>query len=73
MIPPQRAVEVVQTIDRQNKMHSNSEHPLVRKIKDNLFIFGINFLFVNSLAMDQSVKEIGQHSVRLLDDEQAPR
>ena len=46
MIPPQRAVEVVQTIDRQNKMHSNSEHPLVRKIKDNLFILGINFLFI---------------------------
>lgn len=29
MIPPQRAVEVVQHIDRQNKMAPNSDHPMV--------------------------------------------
>ena len=29
MVPPQRAVEVVQNIDRQNKMHPNSDHPMV--------------------------------------------
>lgn len=29
MIPPQRAVEVVQHIDRQNQMKSNSDQPLV--------------------------------------------
>lgn len=28
MIPPQRAVEVVQHVDRQNKMHSNSDQPM---------------------------------------------
>lgn len=30
MIPPQRAVEVVQHIDRQNKMHATPDQPLVR-------------------------------------------
>ena len=29
MIPPQRAVEVVQHVDRQNKMHPNSDQPMV--------------------------------------------
>lgn len=29
MIPPQRAVEVVQHIDRQNKTHPNPDQPLV--------------------------------------------
>ena len=30
MIPPQRAVEVVQHIDRQNKTNPNADQPLVR-------------------------------------------
>lgn len=71
MIPPQRAVEVVQHIDRQNKMHPNPDQPLV---KSELKIINTVCWTVNvfvSLAVDEPFEAPGKHRSGLLDDEQA--
>ncbi len=68
MIPPQRAVEVVQAIDRQNKMHAASDQPMVIfLINGSVFVTYSNSLLV---AVDQPVEAFSKHSFRLLADEQ---
>ncbi len=74
MIPPQRAVEVVQHIDRQNKTQPNpDQQPLVRSKFHKTELHNANTFFFTIIALDESIQAIGQHSTRLLDDEQTTR
>lgn len=52
MIPPQRAVEVVQHIDRQNKTHAAPDQPLVRNNLKTVIKIILTFL---KIAMDKSI------------------